>query len=75
MEILWPPAYFTDGNKTIFLFDIYYMAYLSYISYAVISFQGRKWEKRENVFSAIKYTICGISDNAIYTDTLKLMTV
>ena len=50
MEILWPPAYFTDGNKTIFLFDIYYMAYLSYISYAVISFQGRKWEKRENVF-------------------------
>ena len=40
MEILWPPTYFTDGNKTISLFDIYYTAYLSSISYAVILFQG-----------------------------------
>ena len=38
MKILWPPAYYTDGNKMIFLFDIYYMAYLSF-SYAVILFE------------------------------------
>ena len=48
MEIRWPAAYFTDGNKTIFLVDIYYMAYLSF-SYAVILFEEGNG-KTKNVF-------------------------
>ena len=51
MEIRWPPAYFTDGNKTIFLVDIYYMAYLSSISYAVILFQRSNGKMGKYVFS------------------------
>ena len=49
MKIRWPPTYFTDGNKMIFLFDIYYMAYLSSISYAVILFQGNNGKTRNEV--------------------------
>ena len=56
MEIRWPPAYFTDGNKTIFLVDIHYMAYLSSISYAVIPFQGRN-EKKISHASDIRYEV------------------
>ena len=66
MEILWPPTYFTDGNKTISLFDIYYMAYLSSISYAVILFQRSNGKMRKYVFSEpseiryVVYQICNV---------------
>ena len=50
MKKRWPPAYFTDRNKLIFLFDIYYMAYLSSISYAVILLLMGVTEKLEMYF-------------------------
>ena len=40
MKIHWPPANTTDSNKMISRLDIYYMVYLSSISYAVILSNG-----------------------------------